>query len=575
MNGKQKLELTWVGKDQRPRLEPRILLEDPTLSHHAAARQEGDIFDNMLLQGDNLLALKALQQNFSGRIKCIYIDPPYNTGSAFEYYDDGVEHSIWLSLIRERLEILWDLLDNTEGSIWISIDDAEVAYLRVLCDEIFGRSSFIASNVWQKRYSRENREAIGDVHEYILVYAKDSIVFKARRNKVPLTEEQSKVYRNPNNDPRGRWRTIPITAQAGHATAEQFYEIVAPSGRIFTPSEGRCWGLARATFEKLREEGKIYFGKDGDSQPNLIRYLSEVEGMVPWTWWTHEEVGHTDESKKEIHALFGKQDAFDTPKPERLIHRIIHIATNPGDLVLDSFAGSGTTGAVAHKMGRRWIMIELGEHAITHCVPRLKKVIDGEDSGGITEAVGWKGGGGFRFYRLAPSLLTKDRFDNWVIAPDYNPAMLAEAVCKLMGFTYAPSQEPQEYWRHGHSTETDFIYVTTQSLTHDALKKLSEEVGPNRTLLVCCKAWIDKEGAFPNLTVKKIPHAVLKKCEWGRDDYSLKVESLPVAASTKADEPPPAPTDAGQPKRRGRPRKTDAEPSLFGPDANDGEKADG
>ena len=221
-------------------------------------------------------------------------------------------------------------------------------------------------------------------------------------------------------------------------------------------------------------------------------------------------------------------------------------------------------GAVAHKMGRRWIVVELGEHAITHCLPRLKRVIDGEDRGGITEAVNWNGGGGFRFYRLAPSLLTRDRFDNWIIAPSYNAAMLAEAVCKLMGFTYAPSQAPEEYWRHGHSTETDFIYVTTQSLTHDALKKLSDEVGSNRTLLVCCKAWNGKESSIPNLTVKKIPQVVLKKCEWGRDDYGLAVASLPVAEkSNGADADADAAISDGAPaKRRGRPRK-EPEPSLF------------
>ena len=347
-----KLELTWIGKEKRPKLEPRILLEDPSKSYHAEHRvSENDIFDNKLIFGNNLLALKALEKEYAGRVNCIYIDPPYNTGAAFEQYDDGLEHSTWLSLIRERLIILWNLLDSENGTLWISIDDREMPYLRVLLDEICSRKSFVASNVWQKRYSRENRESIGDVHEYILVYAKNKQSFKARRNKVPLTEQQAKVYKNPNNDPKGRWRSIPMTAQAGHATPAQFYEIVSPSGKIFTPPEGRCWGMAEATYLKLRNEGRIWFGKKGDSQPNTIRYLSEVEGVTPWTWWPSEEVGHTDESKKEQHALFGKKNAFDTPKPERLIERILHIATNPGDLVLDSFAGSGTTGAVAQKNG--------------------------------------------------------------------------------------------------------------------------------------------------------------------------------------------------------------------------------
>ncbi|WP_369148743.1 site-specific DNA-methyltransferase [Burkholderia pseudomallei] len=530
---KQKLELTWIGKEKRPKLEPRILLEDPEKTYHAKHRvSDSDIFDNRLVFGDNLLALKALEQEFTGKIKCVYIDPPYNTGSAFTHYDDGLEHSIWLGLMRDRLEIIKRLLHPTDGSLWVSIDDYEAPYLRVLLDEVFGRRCFIASNVWQKRYSRENREAIGDVHEYILTYAVDPMRFKQIRNKVPPTPEQTKVYRNPNNDPRGPWRPIPMTAQEGHATKEQFYEITSPSGAVFTPPKGRCWGLSKATFERLRAEGRIYFGKNGDSQPNVIRYLSEIEGYVPWTWWPHDEVGHTDESKKEIHALFGKVDAFDTPKPERLMKRVLEIATNPGDLVLDSFAGSGTTGAVAHKMGRRWIMVELGEHCHSHIIPRLKKVIDGEDNGGISEAVKWQGGGGFRYYRLAPSLIVNDRWGNPVVNPEYNAAQLAEALAKLEGFTYAPSEV--HWWQHGHSSERDFIYVTTQNLAAEQLQALSEEVSADQSLLVCCSAFRGVTAAkaaerWPNLTLKKIPKMVLARCEWGQDDYSLNVANLPMA----------------------------------------------
>ena len=293
-------------------------------------------------------------------------------------------------------------------------------------------------------------------------------------------------------------------------------------------------------FRKLLDAGKIYFGKDNNSQPNVIRFLDEVEGFVPWTWWPHEEVGHTDEAKKEMHVLFGKGDAFITPKPERLLQRVLHIATNPGDLVLDSFAGSGTTGAVAHKMGRRWIMVELGEHCHTHIITRMKKVIDGEDPGGITKAVDWKGGGGFRYSRLAPSLLEKDKWGNWVINKTYNAAMLAEALCKLEGFTFAPSDSV--YWQHGTSTERDFIYVTTANLTHEQLQQLSDEVGSERSLLVLCTAFRGR-GEYPNLTVKKIPKAVLARCEWGHDDYSLRVENLPQAptyAESRGDKAAPA-----------------------------------
>lgn len=539
MSKTTKLELTWIGKQNRPRLEPRILLEDATQSHHAKTRiAANDIFNNRLIHGDNLLALKALEQEFDGRVKCIYIDPPYNTGAAFAHYDDGLEHSTWLSLIRERLEILWRLL-CADGSLWVSIDDYEMPYLRVLMDEVCGRANFIASNVWQKRYSRENREAIGDVHEYVVVYAKVPERFKAERNRVPITEEQAKIYKNPNNDPQGRWRGIPMTAQGYRPN--QMYPITAPSGAVHRPPEGRCWSTIEPEFEKLRRAGRIWFGKDGSSQPNVIRYLSEVEGMVPWTWWPSEEVGHTDEAKKEIHQLFGKADAFDTPKPERLLERIITIASNPGDLVLDSFAGSGTTGAVAHKLGRRWIMVELGEHCEKLIVPRMKKVIEGADKGGITEQANWKGGGGFRYFRLAPSLLEKDKFGNWIISKQYNPAMLAEAMCKFEGFTYAPSDT--EYWVHGHSTEQDFIYVTTQTLTRDQLQKLSDDVGENRSLLVCCAAFRVKDASqFENLTIKKIPKMVLNRCEWGRDDYSLEIKNLPEAPAL-AEPAPVAPTN--------------------------------
>lgn len=305
------------------------------------------------------------------------------------------------------------------------------------------------------------------------------------------------------------------------------YRIVAPNGQMHVPPEGRHWATLEPEYKRLLADGRFWFGQDGSGVPRVIRYLSEVEGLVPSSWWPHDDVGHNDEGKKEIHALFGRENAFDTPKPERLLQRIISIATSPGDLVLDSFAGSGTTGAVAHKMGRRWIMVELGEHCHTHIIPRLKKVIDNEDPGGVSQAVDWKGGGGFRYYRLAPSLLEKDNWGNWVINKQYNAAMLAEALCKLEGFTYAPSDSL--YWQHGYSTERDFIYVTTASLTQAQLAQLSDEVGPERSLLVLCTAFRAKADLYPNLTVKKIPHQVLSRCEWGHDDYSLRVENLPSA----------------------------------------------
>jgi adenine-specific DNA-methyltransferase len=527
-----KLELTWIGKENRPRLEPRILLEDAADSYHAKVRvSEDDIFDNRLICGDNLLALRALEQRFAGKMKCIYIDPPYNTGSAFEHYDDGVEHSLWLSLIRDRLEILRRLLHET-GSLWINIDDNEAHYLKVLCDETFGRKNFVANVLWQKRTSPDARIHLGAAHDHILVYGRnaETVTF----NRLPLSSGQTDNYKNPDNDLRGAWTSTDFTAQGWRPN--QMYKIKTPGGAVYEPPPGRCWGNIEPEFLRLKAEGKMWFGKSGKSRPRVKNYLNEAGGIASWTWWTNEEVGHNQEAKKESIELFGASNTFDTPKPERLLERIMVIATSPGDWVLDSFAGSGTTGAVAHKMRRRWIMVEVGEHCQTHIIPRLQKVIDRTDRGGITEAVRWKGGGGFRYYHLAPSMLEKDRFGNWVISRQYNAAMLAEAMCKFEGFTYAPSDT--EYWMHGHSTERDFICVTTQTLTREQLQKLSDEVGENRSLLVCCSAFRVKDTSqFPNLTIKKIPKMVLNRCEWGRDDYSQEIRNLPQATA----EPEPAP----------------------------------
>jgi adenine-specific DNA-methyltransferase len=524
---KPRLELTWIGKYDEPRLEPRILLQESEKSYGDSHTQ------NLLIHGDNLLALKALEQEYAGKLKCIYIDPPYNTGSAFEHYDDGIEHSIWLSLMRDRLKLLRTLLSE-DGSIWVSIDDNEGHYLKVMMDEIFGRNNFVASNVWQKRYSRENREAIGDVHEYIFVYGKNAQIFKTVRNKIPMNPIQLKIYKNPNNDPKGPWRVTPLTAQTGHATKNQFYSITLPSGNIIDPPAGNCWRVTKNRFDELVNEGKIYFGKNGNSTPGLIRYLSEVEGVIPWTWWSHDEVGHNDEAKKEAMAL-NVQDIFSTPKPERLIQRILHIATNPGDLVLDSFLGSGTTAAVAHKMGRRWIGIELGDHCDTHCLPRLKKVVDGTDQGGISKAVDWKGGGGFKYFRLAPSLLKKDDHGHYIINELYNADMLAAAVCKHEGFRYDP--DPQVYWKHGRSTEKDYIFVTTMMVTPELIDYITAQMAPGESLLICSKTYrTGSEKHNRAVQVKKIPNMLYGRCEFGKEDYSLNIISAPVTDTDISDD---------------------------------------
>jgi adenine-specific DNA-methyltransferase len=557
MTKKQKLELTWVGKENRPRLEPRVLVEAPELSHYAKARvSENDIFDNILIQGDNLLALKALEAEYAGKVKCVFIDPPYNTGSAFTHYDDGLEHSIWLGLMRDRLEIIRRLLAE-DGSLWVTLDDNEAHYFKVLCDEIFGRTNFVGSSIWQhsvqaKGYS--GKFSIG--HNYVFTYRKsEKFVLK----DLPRTDEHNVNYRNPDNDPRGPWRAGDV--RNALVRKNLMYNIRTPSGKtIRHPPKG--WRFSRETFERELAENKIMFSAD---ETRIIRkiYLSDQEGRVPETIWHSTEVGTTREANAEVRALLDN-DLFDTPKPERLIGRVLDLATYPGDLVLDSFAGSGTTGAVAHKMGRRWIMVELGEHAHTHIVPRLNKVIDGEDLGGVTKSTGWTGGGGYRFFRLAPSLMEKDRWGREVISKAYNAAMLAEALCKLEGFTYTPN--PEVWWQHGRSTDSDFLYVTTQTLGPRELAMLSEEVGDDRTLLVLCSAWSGNADAFQNLTLRKIPNHVRDKCEWGKDDYSLNVANLPMAeASPKA----LAPDDADEPPpRRGRqPKARGPQPGLFDADA--------
>ena len=526
MAKKNKLELTWIGKDKRPKLEPRILLEDPEKSYHAAHRvSDDDIFDNKLIFGDNLLALKALEQEYAGQVKCIFIDPPYNTGSAFKFYEDGLEHSIWLSLIRDRLEILRNLLSD-DGSIWITIDDNEAHYLKILCDEVFGRSNFQCDIAWEKRYSPPpDTKGFGYVHDHLLCYSKSG---SFSRNLLPMTEDQTGRYKNPDDDPRGPWKSMDYTCRySSDERPNLYYPITNPNtGEEVWPKKTRVWAMSKEVNEKHFNEGRLWWGKTGKNKvPALKNYLSEInKGIMPMSLWKHTLAGHTQEAMKEMLALFG-DDPFTTPKPERLIKTILTVSTNPGDLVLDSFAGSGTTGAVAHKMRRRWIMVELGDHCQSHIIPRVVKVINGQDNMGVSRSVNWEGGGGFRYYTLAPSLLEKDQWGRWVVNKEYNPEMLSEAICKLEGFTFEPSDT--EYWQHGYSTETDFIYVTTQTLSSEQLQLLSEEVGESRTLLVCCSAFRCKADQFSNLTLKKIPKMVLSRCEWGQDDYSLNVENLP------------------------------------------------
>jgi len=401
--------LHWLNDEEARKTSSQLpyrLLEADTKNSFGDSDSE-----NMLIQGDNLEALKALLPYYAGQVKCIYIDPPYNTQSAFQQYDDNLEHSIWLSTMYPRMEMLRDLL-AADGSIWISLDDNESHYLKIILDEVFGRNNFIGNVIWQKKAGpQSNALWLSDSHDHILVYAKSKQVW--RPNLLKRSAKTDGRYKNPDNDSRGLWTSgdaaISLTggqrgAQfARTGVSENIYEITTPSGRKVSPPPGRCWLFSKERFQEMVADNRIWFGKDGNNVPRLKRFLSEVQdGVVSETLWLREEVGDNQLAKREV-VQFNSDVVFSTPKPELLIHKVIYLATKPNDLVLDSFLGSGTTAAVAHKMGRRYIGIEMGDHAVTHCAPRLQKVVEGEQ-GGISKDVNWQGGGGFSFYHLGESI---------------------------------------------------------------------------------------------------------------------------------------------------------------------------
>lgn len=512
-----KLELTWVGKESELKIEPRILIKNPTLSNTA----QDENTENMIIHGDNLLALKALESEYAGQVKCIYIDPPYNTGSAFSHYDDNLEHSIWLNLMRARIKALYNLL-NSNGSMWISIDDDERDYLKVVCDEIFGRSNFVCSVIWQKKGTRSNDARwFSDTHDYVLVYAKDKINWKP--NLLPRPEDSTKGYSNPDNDPRGVWASGPCHAKTPNE--KDIYEITTPSGRKILPPAGTSWRFSKEKFEVLIQENRIWFGEHGDNVPRYKRFLTEVQdGFVPTTLWLRDEVGDNQEAKKEVKNV-DSRNVFATPKPERLIQQILTLGSDEGDLVLDSFLGSGTTAAVAHKMGRRYIGIEMGDHAYTHCKVRLDKVISGEDKGGVTKTANWQGGGGYNFYELAPSLVVEDKFGNPIINKEYNADMLAAAMALHEGFTYAP--DDNYYWKQAKN-ENAYLFTTTSHITAEYLSSIESEMQDGEYLIIACRSY--ESGAdkvFKNIRVKKIPQVLLDRCEFGKDNYNLNIIDVP------------------------------------------------
>ena len=557
----QKLELTWIGKGKEPAVEPRILLHDSSKDYGNSN------LGNMLIHGDNLLALKALEQEYTGRIKCIYIDPPYNTGNAFEYHDDNLEHSIWLNLMYPRLKSLYNLLKDG-GSIWISIDDVECHYLKVMLDEIFGRDSFVADIT----YERSGSAGLGqggllvNNSEHILVYSKGTfqynkilgstlLEFKTmkRYNKVLVNEGERelvdefisksnetpvKIYKHTGFE----MRTISLRGFQENEVSirKEFAEVFE---HLFRTNNVQKENVFQNDLMSRMDKKFLYTvdyipsrGKNKDKPTTLYYYNAELfawlkdtaylegENIVKTnnltTVWKHEDIPKADLANE------GGVDFPRSKKPEQLIRRILSIATDEGDLVLDSFLGSGTTAAVAQKMNRKYIGIEMGNHCYTHCKPRLDSVIDGEQSG-VSKSVDWHGGGGYKFYELAPSLIEKDKYGNPVISSKYNSNMLIAAIAKLNGYNYSP--DPDVFWKQGYSQDKSYIYVTTNYMDSKMLDSISSDLGNMETLLVCAPAFdIGLDKRYDNIQVKKIPQSVLDKCEYGVDNYNLNVVDIPI-----------------------------------------------
>lgn len=531
----QKLELTWIGKGEEPKLEPRILIENPEYSY-------GDPdTENMLIHGDNLLALKALEQDYAGKIKCIYIDPPYNTGSAFEYYDDGIEHSIWLSLMRNRLKILHKLLSD-DGFIFVQIDNNEMAYLKVLLDEVFGRSNFINDIVWKRRGGAANpSNRLNNVTDFILWYSKtpNNII----KPIFSLNDENTQEYIKERFKGKMEDGRVYMLAPIERNEKLGLRETMRYEYKGYTPKWG--WMVSKENLELYDKQDRIHWNSKG--RPNRRVFLEDYRGQPVGNLWTDIKV---------INPMSLERLNFDGQKPEALLERVFLLTTNEGDIILDSFLGSGSTAATALKMNRKWIGVELGEHSKTICYPRLKAVVDGEQ-GGISKSVSWKGGGGFKFYTLAPSLLKKDKFDNWVISADYNPDMLAAAMAKQEGFKYQPDET--KFWKQGKSSEQDFIYTTTQFLTVESLESIYDDMAPGESLLVCCKAF-QKEcrEKFPNISVKKIPQMLLNRCDFGKDDYSFNIVNLPHEDKEETDLP-----EEPTVQELNDQNNTDSQPTLF------------
>ncbi len=421
----------WTDRGDHRVAEVRLLHEVGVVGEEAS----GSCPDNLLIRGDALHALSSLaklpsfSRDYLGKVRLAYLDPPFNTGQAFEHYDDALEHSVWLTMMRDRLVQVRDLLAH-DGSVWVHLDDSEAAYCRVLMDEIFGRDNFIATVVWETGQGRSNDTDISTVQDYLLVYARDRAAWRPTRNLLPRTPEQTKRYRNPDHDPRGPWlQGDNGTARSGSDALT--YPITTPGGKVVRPPSGYFWRFSRETFARALKDDRVYFGVHRNGMPIIKRFLTDVQdGVVPRTWWPASEVGSNMSAKRDhLRRLFPDVPAFATPKPESLLERILTIGTNPGDLVLDCFLGSGTTATVATKMGRRWVGVEASAATMeTYTVPRLRMVQEGQDPWGITETAGWGGGGRFRMLAVAPSMF-EVAGGRVVLAPWATGGALAEAVC--------------------------------------------------------------------------------------------------------------------------------------------------
>lgn len=547
----KKLELTWIGKDEELKVEPRLLIENPELSN----TKNDPETKNMIIHGDNLLALKALEVKYTGKVKCIYIDPPYNTGSAFEHYDDNLEHSIWLSLMKPRLEILRNLLSK-DGAIFVQIDDNEQAYLKVLMDEVFGRKNFIStvsvkmSTVSGVKTAHREKTLLKE-KELIHIFCKEKKHFRLQPQYVPVFEWDSefryfldKKYSNNPND----WQVRNLKDVLKDENIE--YDVTSPEFKKFViDNKEKIWRRAfiRNKYKELSQKNpnQIFWDKK-DSKEHFYYRGREMYFYADKFHDCFTESGITNEPSVLLADIWldintgklfneGQVTFRNSKKPEFLIARILKMITNPGDIVLDSFLGSGTTAAVAHKMGRRYIGIEMGNHAYTHVKVRMDKVIDGTDQGGISKGVAWQGGGGYRFYELAPTLIQKDDFDEPVINPEYNAEMLASAVALHEGFTYQP--DGTQFWKQSYGSENSYLFVTTRYLSSAFLSTIYSNMKESEYLIIACRSFeCGIENIYSNITIKKIPQMLLNRCEYGKENYNLNIINPPVYEEDEEDE---------------------------------------